>query len=186
LAAVLMHLNDHAHKVGWSPGTPVAEALAGQVDTSDQVNPTRQLADQEELIFVRAYGIPLCIADSVSLVTTADRDTVVITGSHGGLPGGDAKRALKALPRAAFFNDAGGGLDGAGYLRLDALDDFGVAGATVSSTSARIGDAMSTLNDGIVSRCNRTARLLGIEIGTQVRDVLRVMSLSINANRDKM
>jgi hypothetical protein len=48
--------------------------------------------------------------------------------------------------RAALFNDAGGG---PGTARLGVLEARGVAAATVSAESARIGDGRSTFADGI-------------------------------------
>jgi len=48
---------------------------------------------------------------------------------------------------------------------LPALDARGIAAATVSAASARIGDARSSYEDGIVSRINRRATELGLRKG---------------------
>jgi len=48
---------------------------------------------------------------------------------------------------------------------LPALDARGIAAATVSAASARIGDARSTYEDGIVSRINMRAAALGLREG---------------------
>jgi len=52
--------------------------------------------------------------DSASLVTPEHWDAIVLTGSHGGLLGGKPETALKYNVRAAFYNDAGIGIDEAG------------------------------------------------------------------------
>jgi hypothetical protein len=111
------------------------------------------------------------LVDSASLVTEEDVGTIIITGSHGGLIGGDPKKALRVDGFAAIFNDAGIGKDDAGIARLPALDDRGIAAFTVAASSARIGDARSTLNDGIVSRVNKTAAALGARVGQSASDV---------------
>ena len=98
---------------------------------------------------------PVWALDSASLVAPEHRDAIVLTGSHGGLLGGRPETALKYDVRAAFYNDAGIGIDEAGVSRLPALDRRGIAAATVSAASARIGDARSTYEDGILSRVNR-------------------------------
>lgn len=113
----------------------------------------------------------LVLCDSAALVDPdADRGAIVVTGSHGGLVGGDPKTALKADAFAAFFNDAGIGADGAGTTRLAALDRRGIAAVTVAAASARIGDAQSTLENGIISRVNDTARRLGAQEGMPAAD----------------
>ena len=54
--------------------------------------------------------------------------------------------------------------------RLPALDARGIAAATVAAASARIGDARSTYEDGILSRVNRGAAALGIAPGISARE----------------
>jgi hypothetical protein len=46
----------------------------------------------------------------------------------------------------------------------------GIAAATVSAASARIGDARSTYEDGIVSRVNARAAALGLRDGISARE----------------
>lgn len=113
------------------------------------------------------------LLDSASLVVPDDAGRIVITGSHGGLIGGDPKRALKAPARIAVFNDAGVGRDGIGITRLPALDARGVAAVTVSAASARIGDAGSALETGVISHANASAAEMGAETGLALRDWLR-------------
>ena len=112
-----------------------------------------------------AHGLRLVCIDSVSLVEPGDAGRIVLSGSHGGLVAGRRAMAIQVEAAAAFYNDAGIGKDGAGVSRLPVLDDRGIAAATVSAASARIGDGRSTHRDGIVSRANETARRLGIEPG---------------------
>ncbi len=98
-----------------------------------------------------------------------------MTGSHGGLLGGRPETALKYDALAAVFNDAGIGVDDAGITRLPALDRRGIAAATVAATSARIGDARSTYEDGIVSRFNSRAAALGIAKGVSAREFVAIV-----------
>ena len=74
---------------------------------------------------------------------------------------------------AAIFNDADFGIDDAGISRLPALDARGIAGATVSAWSARIGDGRSTYSDGFVSAINATAARYGGEIGISAIEFVR-------------
>ena len=99
----------------------------------------------------------------------------MLTGSHGGLLGGRPETALKYDVRAAFYNDAGIGIDEAGVSRLPALDERGIAAVTVSAATARIGEARSTYEDGILSRVNRHAAAFGLAPGMPARDAVALL-----------
>lgn len=117
--------------------------------------------------------------DSIALARPEDRRQVLVSGSHGGLLGGSSNDGiLEADVFAAFFNDAGGGKDEAGFARLPVLDARGIAGATVSAYSARIGDGRSTYETGVLSRVNDVARRLELREGMSARDaVARLVGL---------
>jgi hypothetical protein len=114
----------------------------------------------------------IVVVDSASLVRPEDAGHIVVTGSHGGLVGGDPAMALRTEAFAGVFNDAGIGIDDAGIGRLPALDVRGVAAFTVSAASARIGEGRSTFDDGVISRVNATAARVGALEGLRARDVL--------------
>jgi hypothetical protein len=115
----------------------------------------------------------LVLIDSASMVDPfGDRGAVVVTGSHGGLIGGDPARALGVQAFGAAYNDAGIGIDRAGIGRLPALDTRGIAALTVAAASARIGDARSTFEDGIISAVNTTAARYGAHVGERARAAL--------------
>jgi hypothetical protein len=108
--------------------------------------------------------------DSVSLAEDTDRRKVVVTGSHGGLLGGRPGDGVLAMDVfAALFSDAGGGKEDAGCARLPILDARGIAAATVSAFSARIGDGRSTYDTGVLSRVNDVARRLELKEGMSAR-----------------
>jgi hypothetical protein len=113
------------------------------------------------------------LVDSASLVEPEDIGAVIVTGSHGGLIGGDPRKALRADAYAAVFNDAGIGKDDAGTTRLPALDERSIAALTVAASSAQIGDAQSSLRDGVISRVNQLARARGAVIGEPAQDIIR-------------
>jgi hypothetical protein len=118
-------------------------------------------------------GIAVHALDSAALVRPEDAGTIVLTGSHGGLLGGRPETAIKVAVFAAVYNDADRGADDAGISRLPALDARGIAGATVSAFSARIGDGLSTLRDGFVSAVNARAAGLGGETGISAIELTR-------------
>lgn len=113
-------------------------------------------------------------ADSVGLVVAGDARCVLIIGSHGGLHGNDPATALPIDARATFFHDAGRGKDDAGVSRLPVLALRGVPAATVDYRSARIGDARSMWEGGIVSCVNDAMAAAGIAPGLSVKASARL------------
>ena len=110
--------------------------------------------------------------DSVSLAREQDRRAILLTGSHGALLGGKPDHVLGVDVFAAFFNDAGGGKEGAGFARLPFLDERGIAAGTVSNNTARIGDGRSTYETGVVARITETARRLELREGMAAREAV--------------
>jgi hypothetical protein len=109
------------------------------------------------------------------------RHAIVVTGSHGGLLGNRPETALKYDVLGALYNDAGIGKDEAGISRLPALDARGIAAATVSAASARIGDAHSTYEDGVISRVNARAAALGLRESISAREFVAVLRRALAA-----
>ncbi len=169
----ISHANALAAALGVRLGMTCRDAAAAL----QRAAPARRAAPEaiEGAFLLDGESPPVWALDSASLVAPEHRDAIVITGSHGGLLGGRPETALKYDVRAAFYNDAGIGIDEAGISRLPALDLRGIAGATVSAASARIGDARSSYEDGILSRVNRCAAALGLAPGMTARDAVALL-----------
>ena len=169
---IVTHANAAARALGCGPGIPCrdAAALLQRAVPGGRVPPA-----EREGAFVLIPDPPAVWAlDSASLVGAAHVGMVLVTGSHGGLLGGRPDTALKYDAFAALFNDAGIGIDEAGVTRLPALEARGIAAGTVAAASARIGDARSTYEDGILSRVNPCAAALGIAPGITAREFVAI------------
>lgn len=114
----------------------------------------------------------IVLLDSAALVGPEDTGQIVVTGSHGGLVGGNPAMALRVDGFAGVYNDAGIGIEEAGIARLPALDARGIPAFTVSAESARIGEARSSFEDGVISAVNRTAAAMGARVDARAREVL--------------
>ncbi len=112
----------------------------------------------------------LRIVDSITQLDASDQGCIAISGSHGGLS--SARYALAARPLLSVFNDAGVGKDAAGLAALGFLQAHGLAACTVAHGSARIGEAQSTLDDGVLSHVNDHAHHLGLRAGQSCRTAL--------------
>ena len=113
---------------------------------------------------------PVRVVDSITELKLSDAGCIAVSGSHGGLSA--ARFALTIRPLLSVFNDAGVGKDEAGLASLGFLQSHGLAACCVTHTSARIGDAKSTLNDGIIGHLNELAEQLGVKPGQSVQQML--------------
>jgi len=164
----ISHANRLARALGVAPGMACAEA-ADRLAAADLPTGTAPEVAEARVLAPDGAGRALVLIDSASLVRPEDAGRVVVTGSHGALYGSDPTNALKADAFAALFNDAGGGV---GTSRLPLLEARGIAAATVAAMSARIGEARSTWQDGVISACNAPARALGAAPGLRARDFI--------------
>lgn len=187
-AAAVSHLSarigdaaDMAARGRISHANGAARALGVETDMAASIAQARMQAasgsSPQEIVaapFTRSVelcaGQEVTLCDSASMIAPEDAGRIVITGSHGGLPGGQASRAAKAHVALAVFNDAGLGIDDAGIARLPALDAMSIPAAAVDCRTAHIGVARSTLKTGLLSHVNQSAARLGLSPGMTVRD----------------
>lgn len=175
----LSTVNEQAAGLGCRPGQSCREAVA-HLEAAPKVAHLEIPPIGETRVAIASTGHrPAWALDSISLLRGDDRRAVIVTGSHGALLGGKPDCYVDVEVFAAFFNDAGGGKDDAGFARLPALDGAGIAAATVWCASARIGDGRSTYEDGVVSRVNATGARLGLVEGMTARQaVARLVGLA--------
>lgn len=112
--------------------------------------------------------------DSVGHVDARnDVSDVLICGSHG------APCATQLLawcrPRGVFIHDAGIGLGDGGVNGLKLLEEFMIPGASVDGNSARISDGVDMYENGLVSRTNLSAELMGVRKGMLVREAAQLL-----------
>jgi len=139
---VITHVNALAASLGVTTGQSCRDAAAAlQQAQAAHRAPPKAL---EAAFLLIAEAPQVWALDSASLVLPEHKNSIVVTGSHGGLLGNRPETALKYDVLGALYNDAGIGKEAAGTSRLPALDARGIAAATVSAASARIGDARST------------------------------------------
>lgn len=164
---VISFANQRAKDVGVAAGMAAGDALARleRADLPPSPTPPAMHEARHEIGEASLPRVRVSALDSNALVTPDDIGHIIVTGSHGALLGRRSMTAVKYDVFAAIYNDADFGIDDAGISRLPALDRRGIAGATVSAWSARIGDGQSTYRDGYVTAVNACATQCGGEIG---------------------
>lgn len=166
--------NDSAKKLGVRPGMTGEQAAHLMLKApSGALRKIDDLIDESTHTMLSSDSGSIYACWSFSRVRGPHPRDVFCVASHGAKI--MALYALRAAPKGVICNDAGFGLDNSGVEGLDILEEHGILGATVSTDSARIGDALSTYHDGIISAVNARARRCGVEIGMAARDAARLM-----------
>jgi hypothetical protein len=162
----ISHCNATASTLGCAVGQACREAAEamqrGKVFEGDAP------AYLETRKLLREAPVTVIACDSASLVKPDDADAIIITGSHGGRLAGRPGYGLAVQARGAVFNDAGVGIDMAGVQRLEILNKAAVPAVTVDAMTARIGDAGSAWESGIISHINVQAAKRGVTVGMTV------------------
>jgi hypothetical protein len=116
---------------------------------------------------------PIITADTITKLPPEADGAVILSGSHGGrYPG---YLAAKAHARAVILNDAGLGKEEAGIGSLPYLEALGIAAATVSHLSCRIGDTADMRARGVISHANAPARAVGVVPGISCIDAAELL-----------
>ena len=162
----ISHCNTAAKVLGCTVGQPCREAA--EIMQGGKAFEGDAPAYLETRKLLREAPVTVTACDSASLVKPDDADTIIITGSHGGRLAGRPGYGLAVQARGAVFNDAGVGIDMAGIQRLEILDRNSTPAVTVATMTARIGDARSAWETGIISHINTQAAKRGVTIGMTV------------------
>jgi hypothetical protein len=163
------HANSTARALGVVPGLAGRDAALRLVEARASNRDPDPCDETRRVVNEPSWHRQIMLIDSASLIEPEDKGHIIVTGSHGALVGGSAQMALRVDAFAAVFSDAGVGADDAGSTRLPALDTRGIAGLTVSAASARIGDAASIYEEGVISHANATAQRLGARAGEPLK-----------------
>lgn len=165
----LSHVNEPARIAGCRPGMSVQDAVSVLQQLPPIKPHTVPVAREARMLLEAQTRLPVIGMDSASLLLPEDAGALIVAASHGGVLAASQSEGVKAQVAAVAFNDAGGGKNDAGFARLAPLEARGIPALTVSAASARIGDARSCYQDGIISRVNANAAALGAVVGQPLR-----------------
>ena len=161
--------NDAAEALGVRPGMSGEETAHLMLKAKPNVRrPMDGLTDEDIHEMASTPKGKIYAVWSSSRVEGRHPNDVYCLASHGARV--MTLYVLRIAPKGIICNDAGMGMDNSGCEGLWELDEHGVAAATVSTDSARIGDVMSTYEDGVISACNKTAEKVGVRTGMKASD----------------
>ena len=171
----ISHCNAAAARAGVTVGMAAADAAASMLAAEMWTGAPPDLPESRFEISVAADGTRVIGCDSASLIRDEDAGQIVVCASHGGLLANAKGYVLKAPVYGVVLNDAGRGKDDAGVARIFAAADMGVAAGAVAAASARIGDARSAWETGVISCVNDLAAKAGGAVGMTTQEFVAVL-----------
>lgn len=172
---VISHVNETAVKIGCAVGQRAKDCANNMLAASAFAYEVPPKAESRTIIPGSGGRPDVVVIDSLALLKPEDAQSIMVAGSHGALLPTDERLLLNGDALGVLFCDAGFGKEGIGIRRIQKLDEFNKPGASVSITSARIGNGMSVLESGIISFVNKTAVGHGAHVGMTAREYVELL-----------
>lgn len=160
-------INRPAADCGVQVGMPAHEAARLMLE-HEPGTPSAYQVTNRRVMHQTADGRQVVVTDSIVFGTEADRRNVLVTAGHTGRSG--ARHIINVRPFGFVCSDGGRGRNDSGMAGLEITNAEGIAGATVDAHLARMGDGMSTYEDGVISAANDLALACGVRVGMPARE----------------
>ncbi len=174
LLGEISRANAQARELGVAPGMVAYEAAARLAKASAGKAIATPLGNEEAPVVVeetprgRIWATP---------GTTAIKDKipndVICSGANSSRVFGDG--VLRMAAKGAIANDAGIAKNNTAVEGVKLLGERGIPAAAVGTMSARLGEGLSTWNDGVISVVNPVAGARGVKIGMSAKEAARLM-----------
>ncbi len=171
--ATISFVNAVAARCGVTVGMPVRDAARALLD-NDPVELAPSAVTNRTVVETADSGRSVVCTDSIAFGLPEDAGrNVLCTAGHTGRSAVPYLRTV--APWGFICSDGGGGKDDSGTAGLAIVAADGLAGATVDARTARMGNGLSTYEDGVISACNRLAEARGVRVGQTAREAARLL-----------
>jgi len=164
--------NRPAMDCGVVPGMPVRQAAMLLLER-DPGDPAAEEVTNRVIVDEHPSGRQVVCLDSIAFGLPQDERNVLVTGGHTGRSAVPYLATVR--PHGFICSDGGMGRGASGTAGLEPAADLGLAGATVSAHSARMGNGMSSYTDGVISAVNRLAKEAGVDVGMPCEQAARLL-----------
>lgn len=169
---VISRRNGVAQLIGIEPGVGVQEAAAMMLQKPDELPAPDYI--NRQVMYEGPDGRSVISINSIIDALPEDTDrNVLCTAGHTGRSVIDY--ICDHRPYGFICSDGGFGRNDSGIAALEPTAAAGIPGASVSVQTARMGDGVSTYEDGKISAANRLALELGVTIGMSAREAARIL-----------
>lgn len=171
--ASISFVNAIAARCGVTVGMPVREAAQALLE-NDPVELSPSEVTNRRVMETADNGRSVVCTDSIAFGQPEDAGrNVLCTAGHTGRSAVPYLR--KVAPWGFICSDGGGGKEASGTAGLEIVEADGLAGASVDARTARMGNGVSTYEDGVISACNRIAAARGVRVGQSAREAAQLL-----------
>jgi hypothetical protein len=174
LLGEISRANAQARALGVAPGIPghEAAALLAKAPAGTPI-PTSPGAEEKPVVVEETPRGRIWAAPGTTAITDKIPNDIVCSGANSSRVSSDG--VLRMGAKGSIANDAGIAKNNSAVEGVMILGERGIPSAAVSTLSARLGEGLSTWNDGIISVVNHVAAARGVKVGMSAKEAARLM-----------
>ena len=174
LLGEISRANAQARALGVETGMPAYEAASLLADApAGRPIPTERGGEAGPVVVEETPNGRIWASPGTTSVTEPVPNDIVCSGANSSRVMSDG--VLRIQAKGAIANDAGIAKNNTAVEGVRLLAEHGVPAASVSTMSARLGEGLSTWNDGIISVRNEVAAERGVSVGMTAQEAARLM-----------
>ncbi len=174
LLGEISRANAQARALGVEPGMVAYEAAALLAEApAGKPIPTQRGGEAGPVVVEETPNGRIWASPGTTAIREQIPDDVVCSGANSSRVMSDG--VLRMAAKGAIANDAGIAKNDSAVEGVMLLAEHGIPAASVSTMSARLGEGLSTWNDGTISTLNEVAGGLGIRVGMTAKEAARLM-----------
>ncbi len=174
LIGTISRANKQARALGVEIGMIAYEAAARLAKAPPGKSIPTPLGVEEAPVVVDKVGQGrIWATPGTTAITEKIPSDVVCSGANSSRVSSDGMLRMGA--KGSIANDAGIARNNTAVEGVALLEEKGVPSAAVATMSARLGEGLSTWNDGVISVLNAPAAKLGVKVGMTAKEAARLM-----------
>jgi uncharacterized protein YunC (DUF1805 family) len=174
LLGEISRVNAQARALGVTPGMPGYEAAQRLAKApAGKSIPTAPGAEEKPVVVEATPNGRIWAAPGTTAIREPIPGDIVCSGANSSRVSSDGVIRMQA--KGSIANDAGIARNNSAVEGVMILGERGIPSAAVSTLSARLGEGLSTWNDGIISVVNAVAAARGVKVGMTAKEAARLM-----------
>ena len=174
LLGEISRANAQARALGVVPGMVAYEAAARlAAASSGKPIPTPLGAEEAPVVVEETARGRIWATPGTTAIKDQIPNDVICSGANSSRVFFDG--VLRMAAKGAIANDAGIAKNNTAVEGVKLLGEGGIPAAAIATMSARLGEGLSTWNDGVISVVNPVAAARGVKVGMSAKEAARLM-----------
>lgn len=174
LLGEISRANAQARALGVTPGMVAYEAAARLANAAAGLAiPTPLGAEEAPVVVEETPRGRVWAAPGTTAIKDNVPNDVICSGANSSRVFSDG--VIRMAAKGAIANDAGIAKNNTAVEGVKLLGERGIPAAAVATMSARLGEGLSTWNDGVISVVNPLAGQRGVKVGITAKEAARLM-----------